>query len=613
MSSTRSRRLRRIPLLAAVAASGALVMPTPAQAVAGTPTTGSAYAFTAKIAVGDAQACTGALVDAQWVLTAASCFGQQPVPAGAPKVKTTATIGRADLATTTGHVVDIAELVPRADRDLVMARLATPVLDVAPVVVSTTAPVAGETLRGLGYGRTKDTWVPNRVHTGSFTVNSVTATSVGITPAAGSAICKGDAGGPALRETDGKTELVAVHSASWQGGCLGSDETRTGAVETRLDDIAPWIQQVRALPQESQIVSGDFNKDGKSDVAAFYDNGTSVDGKNMASLHAFYSDGTGFAAPRKVWSTPGGFTWAASKVTSGDYTGDGRDDIAVLYNGGKAADGRNISSLYIFASTGSGFSAPRKSWTTSSTGSFNWNASKVTSGDYNGDAKDDVAVLYDRGTSPEGRRLSALFTFASDGTDFTAPKETWAGTGAFNWDASQVVSGDYDGDGKSDVGVFYNGGKAADGDWVSSLFTFTSTGTAFNAPRNQWTSTGSFSWNASKAVSGDYNGDGKSDVGVLYNGGKAADGDWVSSLFTFTSTGTAFNAPRNLWTSTGSFSWAASTVTSGDYTGDRKHDVGVYYDNGKSADGRQANSLWSFVSTGTDIQAPVRRWNGSVV
>ncbi|MDX3182759.1 FG-GAP-like repeat-containing protein [Streptomyces sp. NPDC052071] len=608
-------RARSVALLAATAAAGALTLTTPAQAVIGDAVADSAYAFTAQIQIGEgdtSRACTGSLVDAQYVLTASSCFaaaGQPafPVPAGAPAEKATATIGRRDLTGTAGQVVEITELVPRADRDLVMAKLATPVTDITPALLAATPPTAGETLQAVGYGRTADTWVPDRLHAGAFTVTQADATTVAVTRDGGS-ICKGDAGGPALRETNGKAELVAVHSASWQAGCLGSEETRTGAVETRLDDITEWVQQVRALPGESQVTSGDFNADGREDIAAFYDNGTSPEGKNRSSLFAFYATSTGFAAPKNVWSTPGGFTWSKSKLTAGDFDGDGKDDVAVFYDSGTSDTGA-VSSLYTFTSTGTGFKAPRKSWTT--TGGFNWAVSKVTSGDYNGDGKDDVAVFYDNGTSDTGA-VSSLYTFTSNGTDFTARK-TWTTTGGFTWSAGQVTSGDYNKDGKDDVAVLYNGGKSADGKFVSSLYTFLSDGTVFNNPRKSWTSSGSFNWSASKLTSGDYSGDGRADIGILYNRGTTAEGVHQSALFTLTSDGTDFAAPREAWTSTGSFSWAASQPVSGDFNKDGKDDIGVLYRSGTTADGRRIDSLFSFTSTGTDVQAPVRHWSGSVV
>ncbi|MEU3001762.1 VCBS repeat-containing protein, partial [Streptomyces sp. NPDC006995] len=183
------------------------------------------------------------------------------------------------------------------------------------------------------------------------------------------------------------------------------------------------------------------------------------------------------------WTTTGGFTWSKSKVTSGDYNGDGKDDVAVLYNTGTSDTG-NVSSLYTFTSNGTTFDNPRKTWTT--TGGFTWSKSKVTSGDYNGDGKDDVAVLYNRGTSETGVRQAALFTFTSNGTDFAAPKEVWTSTGSFTWEASQPVSGDFDKDGKDGIGVLYRAGTTPDGRRIDTVFTFSSTGTGVKAPVKHW-------------------------------------------------------------------------------------------------------------------------------
>ncbi|WP_424919497.1 trypsin-like serine protease [Streptomyces sp. wa1064] len=549
--------MRGTALFAVVAAAGALTVTSPAQAVVGDAVADGSYAFTAKLDIGEgdtARACTGSLVDAQWILTASSCFaaaGQPafPLPAGAPALKTTATVGRTDLTGTGGKVVEVTELVSRTDRDLVMAKLAQPVTDIAPLPLADSAPVAGESLRALGYGRTATSWVPDRLHAGTVAVTASDATTVAVTRDGG-AICKGDAGGPALREQDGKVLLAAVHSASWQAGCFGTDETRPGAVETRTDDIVDWVTQVRGLPKDPQVASGDFNGDGREDIAAFYDNGTAVDGKRRSSLFAFYSNGTGFAEPKRVWASTGSFNGAAVKLTSGDYNGDGKGDIAVLYNSGQAADGKYVSTV---------------------------------------------------------------FTFTSNGTGFAAPKQTWTSSGSFDWSKSKPVSGDFNGDGKDDLAVFYNGGQAADGKSVSLVFTFTSNGAAFNNPTTSWTSSGSFDWSKSKPVPGDLNGDGKDDLAVLYNGGQAADGKYASTLFAFTGNGTGFAAPKQTWTSTGSFNWNVTLPTSGDYDKDGKDDLGVLYEGSTAADGRRLDSLFTFTSTATGTKAPVKHWTGSVV
>ncbi|MFE7028270.1 FG-GAP-like repeat-containing protein [Streptomyces griseus] len=605
-------------MLTAAAAAGAMTVSSPAQAVVGDAVADGTYAFTAKLDIGEGdtkRACTGSLVDAQWILTASSCFaaaGQPafPLPAGAPAQKTTATIGRTDLTGTGGKVVEVTELVSRSDRDLVMAKLAQPVTDIAPVLLADSAPVAGESLRAVGYGRTATSWVPDRLHAGTFDVTATGATTVAVTRDGG-AICKGDAGGPALREQNGTVLLAAVHSASWGAGCFGSDETRPGAVESRTDDLTDWVTQVRGLPKDPQVASGDFNGDGKEDIAAFYDNGTGPDGKNRSSLFAFYSNGTGFAEPKRVWASTGSFSGAASKLTSGDYNGDGKDDLAVLYNSGQAADGKYATTVFTYTSNGAGFAAPKQTW--ASSGSFDWSKSKPVSGDFNGDGKDDLAVFYNGGQANDGKYVSLAFTFTSTGTAFNNPTTSWTSSGSFDWSKSKPVSGDFNGDGKDDLAVFYNGGQANDGKYVSLAFTFTSTGTAFNNPTTSWTSTGSFNWSKSKPVSGDYNGDKKDDLAVLYDSGQAADGKHVSTLFTFTSNGTGFAAPKQTWSSTGSFNWNVSLPTSGDYNKDGKDDLGVLYEGSKTADGRRLDSLFTFTSTATGTKAPVLHWSGGVV
>jgi hypothetical protein len=192
----------------------------------GSPATDVGSGFVAKVDIGGVRSCTGALIAPQWVATAKSCFAfdGKPVLAGPPTKESTATIGRPDLTKSTGHVVSIVDLVPRGDRNLVLARLSAPVTDVSPARLATAAPGVGETLRVAGFGRTATEWIPDQLHVGDFAVQSVAATTVAILGTATS-VCKGDSGGPAFRNVSGNAELVAVNSASWQGGCLGEAET----------------------------------------------------------------------------------------------------------------------------------------------------------------------------------------------------------------------------------------------------------------------------------------------------------------------------------------------------------------------------------------------------
>ncbi|WP_107474462.1 S1 family peptidase [Streptomyces sp. NRRL S-340] len=274
MSRSRSRAALTSALLAVTVACDALTVPS-AQAVTGD-AADSAYAFTARIDIGDGErACSGALVDPRWIVTAASCFVDDPasgaVPAaGKPAKSTKVTVGRPDLTATGGLVTEITELVPYQGRDLVMARLAQPTTGITPVAFATTPATAGETLKAVGFGRTRTEWSPLKQHTGVFGVDAADSDQLTVTGRNGDAICAGDAGGPLLREKeDGTVELVAVNSRSWQGGCFGQDpaETRTGAVSARVDDSAvqAWAKEARDRLREV-LYAADVNGDGLSDL-----------------------------------------------------------------------------------------------------------------------------------------------------------------------------------------------------------------------------------------------------------------------------------------------------------------------------------------------------------
>ena len=165
----------------------------------------------------------------------------------------------------------------------------------------------------------------------------------------------------------------------------------------------------------SQVVVGDFNGDGKADLAVANQNGNNV------SVLLGNGDGTFQAAVNYNTGTN------SLSVAVGDFNGDGKADLAVAdYNG------NNVSVLL-----GNGDGTFRAA--------VNYNAgsgpSEVVVGDFNGDGKADLVVA-----NYLSNNVSVLLG-KGDGT-FQAPVNYSAAAGPIS-----VAVGDFNGDGRADFAV----------------------------------------------------------------------------------------------------------------------------------------------------------------
>ena len=239
------------------------------------------------------------------------------------------------------------------------------------------------------------------------------------------------------------------------------------------------------------------------------------------SRFVFYLNDGDKAVPKTAWtSKKGAFFWARAKLAVGDLNGDGRDDVIALYDRGKSG-----VALYSFMSTGSaltmstGWTAPRAS--------FSWAKSQLAAGDFTRDGIDDALVLY--ATTPTA---SQLIVFASGASGFTEA-EFWSGEYAAG--GVQLAAGDVNSDGVFDAVCL-----ARKPDGTGRLDVFLSTGSMFSGPA-PWYDGAGLPGTGCSFVVGDLTGDGRADGVIARSTGKSSSG-----LTVCVSTGSAFT-PTTWW------------------------------------------------------------------
>ncbi|MCA2668070.1 MAG: VCBS repeat-containing protein [Pseudanabaena sp. M114S2SP2A07QC] len=261
------------------------------------------------------------------------------------------------------------------------------------------------------------------------------------------------------------------------------------------------------------VTVGDFNGDGKSDLAV-----ANLNGNNVSVLLGTGAGSFGPATNFSVGSSP-------ISVTVGDFNGDGKSDLAVANR-----YGNNVS---VLLGTGAGSFGPATNF------SVGIRPYSVTVGDFNGDGKSDLA------TANFGRDNVSVLLGTGTGS-FGAATNFTVGSRPYS-----VTVGDFNGDGKSDLAV-----ANSNSSYVSVLLG-TSTG-SFGPATNF-----SVGLSAISVTVGDFNSDGKSDLAVAKRVSSNV------SVLLGTGTGSFGNATNF---TVGS---SATSVTVGDFNGDGKSDLAV--------------------------------------
>lgn len=429
-------------------------------------------------------------------------------------------------------------------------------------------------------------------------------------------------------------------------------KTKAGAVQVfygsfsglRRDTEKNWHQDEPGMVSLAQaydrfgssLAVGDFNGDGKDDLAIGVPGEDIGTIRDAGAVHVMLGSSNGLTAiGDRLWhqNTPGIVDSAetydnfGSSVTAGDFDGDGKDDLAIGVPYEDIGSANNAGAVnVIYGSNGGLTTIADEFWHQNSfsildtSENYDQFGTSLTANDFDGDGKDDLAIGIpgeDIGSVNSAGAVSVLYGIAgglSGSRDqFWHQNSPGILDTAENYDnfGRSLTSGDYNGDGKGDlaVGIPYEDiGNITNAGAVSVLYGASNALSSIDQfwHQNSWGVRGtadaydSFSYSL---TSGDFDNDGYDDLGVgvpyedvggLSNAGAVnilpGSRNYITSkndrLIT-QNTADFTDESAEAWDNFG------FSIVAGDFNRDRHDDlaVGVPYEDRDNSGGTQVNNV----------------------
>ncbi|WP_412543774.1 M4 family metallopeptidase [Longispora sp. K20-0274] len=313
---------------------------------------------------------------------------------------------------------------------------------------------------------------------------------------------------------DGRSDLALTGGSGWTTVpvAFGNGAGSFSVTNSGVTNFPGW-----AATSGVQAVSGDFNGDGRADIAL-------AGGSGWTTVPVAFSNGNGtFTVTNSgVANFPGWATTPGVKLLAGDLNGDGRADLALT-------GGSGWTTVPVAFSNGNG------TFNVTNNGVANfpgWAATanvKAVAGDFNGDGRADIALTGGSGWTTVPVAFSngnGTFNVTNSGV---ANIPGWATTPGV-----KVAAGDINGDGRAD---FLLTGAAG---WTTVPVAFSNGNGTFTVTNNGVANIPGWAATAGVQVAaGDFNGDGRTDFALAGGSG------WTTVPVAFSTGSGSFTVTNN--------------------------------------------------------------------